>query len=222
MSTGTPLTLRDITVEYHSGADRLTVLDRVNTTFAPGEMTTVVGPSGSGKSTLLGVCGLLRQPDSGTVLLGEDAVSDAPVRERDRIRRTRLGYVFQSGNLFPGLTVTDQVVAMAVIAGENARHARPKAEELLTEVGLSDQRSLRPDQLSGGQRQRVAIARALIHRPSVLLVDEPTAAVDRSRAGQLADLLRRVTVETGCVAVVATHDPEVVAVADRSLNLTDM
>ncbi|GAA4742658.1 ABC transporter ATP-binding protein [Gordonia alkaliphila] len=213
------LDLRDVTVEYRSGDDPLPILDGFTETFADRQVTAIVGPSGSGKSTLLGVCGILRHPDSGTVTLDDTDVSALSTRAGDRLRRTHIGYVFQSGNLFPGLTVLDQVVAMGVISGKRPSQVRSRAEELLEEVGMSTHLKTRPEHLSGGQRQRVAIARAMVHRPSLLLVDEPTAAVDRSQAGQIVELINRVTAESGCVTVVATHDPEVVAAADRVVPL---
>ena len=213
------LDLRDVTVEYRSGDDPLLILDQFTETFADKQVTAIVGPSGSGKSTLLGVCGILRHPDSGTVTLDDTDVTALSTREGDRLRREHIGYVFQSGNLFPGLTVLDQVVAMGVISGKRPSQVRSRAEELLEEVGMSSHLKTRPEHLSGGQRQRVAIARAMVHRPSLLLVDEPTAAVDRSQAGQIVELINRVTAESGCVTVVATHDPEVVAAADRVVPL---
>lgn len=213
------LDLHDVTVEYRSGDDPLLILDRFTETFAAKQVTAIVGPSGSGKSTLLGVCGILRRPDTGTVALDGTDVTGLSVREGDRLRREHIGYVFQSGNLFPGLTVLDQVVAMGVIAGQRAAKVRPRAAELLDEVGMAGHLKTRPEHLSGGQRQRVAIARAMIHRPSLLLVDEPTAAVDRSQAGQIVALINRVTAEFGCITVVATHDPEVVEAADRVVPL---
>lgn len=213
------LNLRDINVEYRSGDERLVILNQFTETFEPKVVTTIVGPSGSGKSTLLGVCGVLRQPTEGNVSLDGTDVTALAVRERDRLRRTQIGYVFQSGNLLPGLTVIDQVLAMATIAGERPSKARARAEELLDEVGLSGHLKARPESLSGGQRQRVAIARAIVHRPRLLLVDEPTAAVDRSQAGQITELIKRVTEESGCITVIATHDPEVMDAADRVVAL---
>ncbi|EGD54168.1 ABC transporter ATP-binding protein [Gordonia neofelifaecis] len=213
------LDLRNVHVEYRSGEERLTVLDEFTATFEPGTATTIVGPSGSGKSTLLGVCGILRRPDRGAVCLDGTDVTGLSVRDRDRLRRTQIGYVFQSGNLLPGLTVLDQVLAQAVISGERPARARAHARDLLDEVGLAGHERQRPDELSGGQRQRVSIARALIHRPRLLLIDEPTAAVDRSQAGRITDLIMQVTEESGCITVIATHDPEVMAATDRTVSL---
>ena len=213
------LRLTDVSVDYTTGGEKLTVLDGFSETFEPAAMTAVVGPSGSGKSTLLGVCGALRRPTTGTMVLDGIDVTAQSDRDRSRTRRTMIGYVFQSGNLFPGLRVIDQVLAMASIAGERPRSARARAAELLDAVELSDHATRRPDELSGGQRQRVAIARALIHRPRLLLVDEPTAAVDRSQAGRITELLRSITLESGCITIVATHDPEVVAAAAGTVEL---
>ncbi|MFF2350833.1 ABC transporter ATP-binding protein [Kitasatospora sp. NPDC058115] len=213
------LTLHDITVTLGRGDSRTTPLRALNAEFPAGRLTALVGPSGSGKSTLLAVAGALLRPDSGQVLLdGTDLAALTP-SARARLRRERIGYVFQSGNLLAGLTAHEQLLAAASIAGRRARTVRERARRLLTDVGLDHRLHHRVDTLSGGERQRIAIARALLLEPALLLVDEPTAAVDRTRAAALADLLADTTHRHGCVTVVATHDPVAEAAADRVLDL---
>ncbi|MGW6203658.1 ABC transporter ATP-binding protein [Streptomyces sp. NPDC055089] len=214
------LELCGVTVTFGRTDARTTVFDGLDVTFEPGRITALAGPSGSGKSTLLAVAGALLRPASGQVLLdGEDlaALTDA---RRARARRERIGYMFQSGNLLSGLTATDQLLAAVYISGERPRAHRSRAEKALTRVGLGHRLRHRPEQLSGGERQRVALARALFLEPQLLLIDEPTAAVDRSQAGDLATLLAERARQDNCVMVVATHDPVVAEAADRVVDMT--
>ncbi|MEU3344672.1 ABC transporter ATP-binding protein [Streptomyces sp. NPDC006700] len=213
------LELRDVTVTLGRGESRTTALRDVTAGFAPAALTALVGPSGSGKSTLLAVAGALLRPDSGQVLLGGRDMARLSPAEQARMRRDRIGYVFQSGNLLGGLTALEQLLAAASVAGRSPRTVRARAEELLAEVGLAHRLRHRADELSGGERQRIAIARALLLEPELLLVDEPTAAVDRERAAGIVGLLTGTTHRYGCVTVIATHDPVVEAAADRVVDM---
>ncbi|MBW8482825.1 ABC transporter ATP-binding protein [Actinomadura parmotrematis] len=213
------LRLEGVTVAYGRGAARTTVLDGLDLEFAPGVLTALTGPSGSGKSTLLAVAGALLRPDAGRVLLDGEDVAPLGDARRARVRRERIGYLFQSGNLLPGLTALDQVLTMAHVARRRPARYRDRAAAALDAVGLAHRRGHRPEQLSGGERQRVALARALVLEPSLLLVDEPTAAVDRAQAGELAALLADCAGRRGCTAVVATHDPAVTEAAGRVVAL---
>ncbi|WP_445525560.1 ABC transporter ATP-binding protein [Streptomyces cyslabdanicus] len=213
------LELRDVTVTLGRGESRTTALRDLTADFAPAALTALVGPSGSGKSTLLAVAGALLRPDSGQVLLGGGDMARLSSAEQARLRRDRIGYVFQSGNLLSGLTALEQMLAAASVAGRSRRAVRTRAEELLAEVGLAHRLRHRADELSGGERQRIAIARALLLEPELLLVDEPTAAVDRERAAGIVGLLAETAHRYGCVTVVATHDPLVVEAADRTVDM---
>ncbi|MGW4383374.1 ABC transporter ATP-binding protein [Kitasatospora sp. NPDC004531] len=215
----TSLTLRQVSVSLGRGDAATPVLRGVDATCRPGALTALVGPSGSGKSTLLAVAGALLRPDSGQVLLGESDLASLNDAARAKIRRERIGYMFQSGNLLGGLSAVEQLLAAASIAGRPARRLRAAAETALTEVGLGHRLRHRADQLSGGERQRVALARALFLEPDLLLIDEPTAAVDRDQAGTLTDLIAHKAHERGCVALVATHDPVVVAAAAETISM---
>ncbi|MFF8916330.1 ABC transporter ATP-binding protein [Streptomyces sp. NPDC015032] len=213
------LELTSVTVEFGRAEARTTVFDGLDVTFEPGRMTALVGPSGSGKSTLLAVAGALLRPTAGQVLLNGQDLAGLSDAQRAGVRRERIGYMFQSGNLLSGLTVVEQLLAAVYISGGRPRAHRPRAEEALTAVGLGKRLRHRPEQLSGGERQRVALARALFLSPKLLLVDEPTAAVDRSRAAELAALLAERTRRDNCVTVVATHDPAVAEAADRIVDM---
>jgi putative ABC transport system ATP-binding protein len=178
-----------------------------------------MGPSGCGKSTLLGLIAGLEAPTSGTVSIGEWEISTLAAEERARLRREAFGLVFQSDNLLPFLTAVENVSLQLALSG--ASDDLDQCEALLAELGLADQAGKLPDQLSGGQRQRVAVARALIHRPPLVLADEPTGALDAGNSRVVIDALLTAQRETGATLVAVTHDPEVAEQLDRTIRMRD-
>lgn len=214
------LDLTDVTLRLGDGDAEVTALDGVTLHVAPGELVGVLGPSGSGKSSLLAVAGGLTGPDEGTVRVGGVDLTTASRRQLARYRREQVGFVFQSGNLIPALTAVDQLRFALKVAGRTAE-AGHTPELLLERVGMASRAKHRPHQLSGGERQRVGIARALVTRPSVLLVDEPTAALDRARSREIVALLAQETHEFGVATVMVTHDHDVIGSCDRVLEMVD-
>lgn len=215
------LNLVDVTLQYPDGDGTLKALDAVNVKLAPGEFLSLVGPSGSGKSSLLAVAATLVRPTAGLVVI--DGIDAGGLSEADRtsLRRDRIGIIFQQPNLLPSLTALEQLVIGDHLRGKPARAAATRAAALLDLVGLAPAAGKRPHQLSGGQRQRVNIARALMGDPAVLLVDEPTAALDRERSEAIVGLLRRVTDEFEVATVMVTHDTGFVPMTDTVASMLD-
>jgi len=217
----TPLTLVNVTLDYPDGSSAIKALDSVNLSANAGEFLSLVGPSGSGKSSLLAVAATLVTPTSGLVLIdGQDATAFG-AGERTALRRETVGIIFQQPNLLSSLTAVEQLVIGEHLRGKPLRGARRRAAELLDVVGLADGLNKRPHQLSGGQRQRVNIARALMGSPRVLLVDEPTAALDMERSEAIVRLLRRVTDEFSTATLMVTHDTEFLPLTDSVLTMRD-
>ena len=219
------ITLTDVTLTYPDGHGRVTALDRVGLTGRPGTVTGITGPSGSGKSSLLAVAATLVGPDSGRVVIdGLDAVG-LSAAEASRLRRTRIGIMFQQANLLPSLTALEQLQVMNELGegGARARRGtvRDRARELLAAVGLAGLETRRPHQLSGGQRQRVNLARALIYQPAVLLVDEPTSALDSVAGAAVVELIVRLTAERGTATLLVTHDLAQLPRLDHVVQLVD-
>ncbi|WP_249346037.1 ABC transporter ATP-binding protein [Microbispora sp. H11081] len=214
------LLVEGVTLTLGDGDATVTALDDVHLDVAPGEFVAIVGPSGSGKSSLLAVAGALTTPDSGRVLLDGVDISAASPREKARHRRERIGFVFQSGNLIPALTSLDQLRFALDVAGKRPGDGHDP-RKLLERVGMGHRAGHRPHQLSGGERQRVGIARALVTRPAVLLVDEPTAALDRARSDDIVTLLAHETHESAVATVMVTHDHDVLGHCDRVLSMVD-
>ncbi len=215
------LVLDDLCVSFNDGDEQIAALDHVSLTVTAGELVAVVGASGSGKSSLLAVAGALRSPDSGTVTIGDLDITKAKPSDRAAARRTKIGFVFQSSNLFEALTARDQLVYMGRLAGMSSRDARAEAARLLDVVGLGPKANRHPAKLSGGERQRVGIARALITRPEVLLVDEPTSALDHERGLEVVTLLRDLTHERRIATIMVTHDLGIIDLADRIVTMSD-
>ena len=211
--------LEGVSKTYGRGEGAVTALDRVSLAFPPASFTAIMGPSGSGKTTLLQCAAALTRPDAGRVALGSTEVTGMSERQLARLRRRRIGFVFQSFNLLPSLTAAQNVVLPLRLAGERPR--RRVAREALAAVGLGDRAGHLPAQLSGGQQQRVAIARALVADPEVVFADEPTGALDTRSAREALRLLRALVDERGRTLVMVTHDPVAAAVADRVLFLAD-
>jgi putative ABC transport system ATP-binding protein len=204
---------------YGDGDAAVHALRGVSLDVPRGQFTAVMGPSGSGKSTLMHLLAGLDTPTSGTVRIGGQDITAMRDRQLTRMRRTHIGFVFQSFNLLPTLSAEENVVLPLSIAGR--RPDREALEALLARVGLLDRRGHRPAQLSGGQQQRVAIARALITAPTVLFADEPTGNLDSAAGAGVLTLLRDAVDLDGQTTVMVTHDPRAAATADRVLFLAD-
>jgi len=206
---------------YRLGASEVRALDGVDLTVGAGELVAVAGPSGSGKSTLFHLLGGLDRPDAGRVFFEGAELARLSEAERTRLRRRRLGFVFQAFHLVPVLSALENVEYPLWIDGVSRAERRRRAGEMLDAVGLGGRAAHRPDRLSGGERQRVAIARALVHRPAAVLADEPTGNLDSATAAAILDLVARLRRDLGTTFLVATHDPALVERAPRRIRLRD-
>ena len=193
----------------------------VSLSVAAGELVALVGPSGCGKSTLLHLCGAMDRPTSGTVRLEGVALDELNDDDLTRVRRERVGFVFQFFNLLPTLTVLENVALPRRLAGARAAQAEPAARALVERVGLGPRAEHYPRQLSGGEMQRAAIARALVHRPALVVADEPTGNLDSDNGRVVIDLLAELNRSTGLTILLATHDREVAAAATRVVRMRD-
>jgi putative ABC transport system ATP-binding protein len=212
---------RGLARTYWLGATPVQALDGVDVTIRRGEFLVLQGPSGSGKTTLINLLGLLDRPDGGTLDLDGASVAALDENARADLRRDRFGFVFQSFNLVAVLTASENVEYPMMLKGVPREMRKGRARELLARVGLSEKADVRPDLLSGGQRQRVAIARALANEPEMILADEPTANLDTRTADDVLDLMSLINEERRVAFVLSSHDPRVVARAQRVLTLRD-
>ncbi|HXF21152.1 MAG TPA: ABC transporter ATP-binding protein [Streptosporangiaceae bacterium] len=204
---------------YGSGETAVAALDGVTAEFADQRFTAIMGPSGSGKSTLLHCMAGLDQPTSGQVFLGDADLGSLSDTQLTRLRRERVGFVFQSFNLLPTLTVAENIALPLLLAGR--KPAASWLDDVISLVGLGDRLAHRPAELSGGQQQRVAVARALASQPEIIVADEPTGNLDSRSSAQLLGYLATAVRELGQTIVMVTHDPGAAAVSDEVLFLAD-
>ena len=203
------------------GAGEVQALRGVDLSLKRGELTLLMGPSGSGKTTLLLILGCMLAPSAGTATIAGTSTSAANKEGLAKIRRDHIGFVFQTYHLFPTLTAAQNVQLARDIRGERGRRAARKAREALTMVGLEQKANAQPGELSGGEQQRVAIARAFVANPSVILADEPTAALDSDNGRTIMRILADAAHERDRSVLVVTHDPRILPFADRIIEIED-
>jgi putative ABC transport system ATP-binding protein len=218
-SNGQVVIANDVSRRYGEGDAAVDALVAVSTGFQRGRFTAIMGPSGSGKSTLMHILAGLDKPTSGTVTLDGDEITSLDDGALTKLRRDKLGFVFQFFNLLPVLTAEENLVLPLSIAGR--KPDRAWLDQLVRTVGLEDRRTHRPSELSGGQQQRVAVARALVSKPAVVFADEPTGNLDSKASADVLRLLRQSVDEFGQTVIMVTHDPAAAAHADRLITLRD-
>jgi putative ABC transport system ATP-binding protein len=211
--------VRSLTKTYQEGDQERAVLRGVDFMIRTGELVVLLGRSGSGKSTLLNVISGIDLPTSGEVIIGGTNLTRLSEQERTLFRREHIGFVFQSFNLIPTLTVAENILLPLELNGQTGDAVQEKARSLLDEVGLGDRADSFPDRLSGGEQQRVAVARALAHDPLFILADEPTGNLDFETGRQVMDVFDRLIHRAGRTLLIATHDRDILALADRVLTL---
>jgi ABC-type lipoprotein export system ATPase subunit len=211
----------DLTRSYRLGSEEIHALRQVNMNVLPGQFIAVVGRSGSGKTTLLNLLAGLDKPTSGQVLLEEEDLGKMSEDARTKLRRTKLGFVFQSFGLLPLLSAFENVELPLRISGVKPRERDQRARDALDMVGLTRRSHHRPYELSGGEQQRVAIARAIVHHPSLILADEPTGELDSVNARSIFGLFKEMVRNQGISVVAATHDSTLLAMADQVLEIHD-
>jgi putative ABC transport system ATP-binding protein len=214
------ISIRNVIKRYGSGPKANQVIHGVNAEITDGEFIVIVGPSGCGKSTLLHIAAGLDRPDEGSVQLAGQEITTLSESRLSKVRRKDVGMVFQFFHLLEGMSVAENIVLAALVAGASRRDADARAQELLDLLGLLDKGRSAPASLSGGQRQRLAIARALANSPTLLLADEPTGALDSDGADEVLELFRRLHA-AGQSILMVTHNPDVAAGAQRTVHLRD-
>ncbi len=213
--------LEDVAKVYQQGDQHVDALRGVTLTVKRGEFTAISGPSGSGKTTALNLIGALDTPTSGTVRIDGTDLGTLNRKELSRLRRDRIGFVFQAYNLLPVLSAYENAEIVMAVQGVDEAVRRPRVMELLAQVGLEGMEDRRPAELSGGQQQRVAIARAIAAKPAVVLADEPTANVDSHTADHLLEMMKVLNRDQGVTFLFSTHDPRVMERARRVVRLVD-
>lgn len=219
MGTNPILEVTDITQQFRSGDQKLTVLDQINFSVEEGTTCAIVGPSGSGKTTLLGLCAGLDRPTEGNISLNQIDLGPLTEDQRAQVRNKHVGFVFQTFQLVPTLTALENVMVPLELRGTNPKEVEHDARELLTEVGLGERLQHYPTQLSGGEQQRVAIARAFINRPKILFADEPTGNLDSETGHTIEELLFDLNRISGTTLVLVTHDHSLADQCQRIIHL---
>ncbi len=215
------VSLNSVHRRYHQGDAVLEILNNAELAVWPGQSVALVAPSGAGKSTLLHIAGLLEHPDSGEVFLEGVATATLSDRERTRLRRTAIGFVYQAHHLLPEFSAVENVMMPQMIRGLSRAVARERATELLTYLGLKERLTHRPGQLSGGEQQRVAIARAVANAPRLLLADEPTGNLDPKTSDHVFNALAQLIRQSGLTVMLATHNMEIASRMDRRVTIRD-
>jgi putative ABC transport system ATP-binding protein len=210
-----------ISKDYPLGKTTIHALRGIDLFLDEGEFAAIAGPSGCGKTTLLNIVGCIDHPTGGTVHLRDREIQALSDSEEAGLRLREIGFIFQSFNLIPVLTVEENVAFPAVLAGTPKNERRKMTEHLLEAVGISEYAQHRPDELSGGQRQRVAVARALVNRPSLVIADEPTANLDSETGDRILDLMRTLNTRDKVTFLFSTHNPEILKYAGRTIRLRD-
>ncbi len=213
--------LQAVNKQYELGKTTVDALKDVSLSIEQGEFITVVGPSGSGKSTMLNLLGALDRPSSGKVIIDETDISDMSDKQLARLRRTKIGFIFQSFNLIPVLSVYSNVEFPLLLMKMKKAERKERVLRMLDSVGLTSRLKHKTEELSGGQRQRVAIARALVTDPGIILSDEPTANLDSKTSDEILDLMQKLNEENKVTLIYATHDDSIVSRAKRIVKILD-
>lgn len=215
------LILKNVTKVYQEGEFTTTALQDLSLSVEQGEFIAIIGPSGSGKSTFLSIAGALLQATSGQVIIDNVDVASLSEKKLSEIRLDKIGFILQTSNLLPYLTVKDQLLLVKKMGGSIQPEDRELAEELLTDIGLGEKLKKYPHQLSGGERQRTAIARAFMNDPSIILADEPTANLDTKRAHEVVALISEEVKARKKAAIMVTHDERMLSYCDRVYRIED-
>lgn len=213
--------LKNVTKRYQDSENETIALNQVSMTVDKGEFVAIIGPSGSGKSTFLAIAGALLKPSEGEVFIKDRAISSLNEKELAQVRLEQIGFILQTSNLIPYLTVLDQLLVVVKMKGSITEEMKKIARELLTDLGLDNKLGKFPDKLSGGERQRVAIARSFMNDPDVILADEPTANLDTARAHEVVQLIAKEVKSRNKAAIMVTHDERMLKYCDRVYRIED-
>ncbi len=215
------LVLENVSKSFGDGENAVVVLNDLSLRVKAGELVAIVGPSGSGKSTFLSIAGALLSPSSGRVIIDGDEINNMSSAQMNSIRLKKIGFIFQSANLIPYLTVRDQLLLVTELKGNRNKEAKKRADDLLEKLGLAHRKHHYPESLSGGERQRVAIARAWMNNPEIIFADEPTASLDSERGRAVVQMLADEVKLRGKAAVMVTHDQRMLDLCDRVVWMED-